>query len=28
MDHVLFTEELKSDSRVVDAIKRYLEEGE
>lgn len=26
MDHVLFTEELKSDSRVVDAIKRYLEE--
>jgi len=28
MAHVLFTEELKKDSRVVDAIKRYLEEGE
>lgn len=26
MAHVLFTEELKSDSKVVDAIKRYLEE--
>ena len=28
MNHVLFTEELKADSRVVDAIKRYLETGE
>ena len=28
MDHVLFTEELKPDSRVVDAVKRYLETGE
>lgn len=27
MDHVLFTEELKQDSRVVDAINRYLEEN-
>ena len=27
MAHVLFTEELKSDSRVVDAIVRYLEEN-
>ena len=27
MDHVLFTEELKEDSRVVDAVKRYLEEN-
>lgn len=27
-DHVLFTEDLKSDSRVVDAIVRYLEEGQ
>ena len=27
-DHILFTEDLKSDSRVVDAIVRYLEEGE
>lgn len=26
MDHVLFTESLKSDSRVVDAIVRYVEE--
>ena len=27
-DHVLFTEDLKTNSRVVDAIVRYLEEGE
>lgn len=27
-DHVLFTEDLKTDSRVVEAIVRYLEEGE
>lgn len=27
MSHVLFTEELKKDSRVVDAVKRYLEEN-
>ena len=27
-DHVLFTEKLKSDSKVVDAITRYLEEAQ
>ncbi|MBU1037057.1 hypothetical protein KKF32_03400 [Patescibacteria group bacterium] len=27
MDHVLFIEELKKDSQVVQAIKRYIEEG-